>query len=182
MSDSHADKFHSEYPGPVILHIGRKRMYLLLIGSVLFVATGIVMVLKGEESGWLPACFFGLTAIVGAVSLLPEATTLRLDADGMETTTLFRKTHYRWRDVSDFRAASPLPLLWPTAYRYVCFNLSTLSGPGTKLAVAFTGRTSMLPDTYGLSAEALALLLNNWRNTASIETIAQSSPVAHPES
>lgn len=181
MSDSHADKFYSEYPGPVILHIGRKRMYLLLIGSVLFVATGIVMVLKGEESGWLPACFFGLTAIVGAVSLLPEATTLRLDADGMETTTLFRKTHFRWRDVSDFSVASLLSL-WPAASRYVCFNLSTLSGPGTKLAVAFTGRTSMLPDTYGLSAEALALLLNNWRNTASIETIAQSSPVAHPES
>ena len=171
MSDSHADKFHSEYPGPVILHIGRKRMYLLLIGSVLFVATGIVMVLKGEESGWLPACFFGLTAIVGAVSLLPEATTLRLDADGMETTTLFRKTHFRWRDVSDFSVASLLSL-WPAASRYVCFNLSTLSGPGTKLAVAFTGRTSMLPDTYGLSAEALALLLNNWRNTASNETIA----------
>jgi len=171
MSDSHADKFYSEYPGPVILHIGRKRMYLLLIGSVLFVATGIVMVLKGEESGWLPACFFGLTAIVGAVSLLPEATTLRLDADGMETTTLFRKTHFRWRDVSDFSVASLLSL-WPAASRYVCFNLSTLSGPGTKLAVAFTGRTSMLPDTYGLSAEALALLLNNWRNTASNETIA----------
>ena len=171
MSDSHADKFHSEYPGPVILHIGRKRMYLLLIGSVLFVATGIVMVLKGEESGWLPACFFGLTAIVGAVSLLPEATTLRLDADGMETTTLFRKTHFRWRDVSDFSVASLLSL-WPAASRYVCFNLSTLSGPGTKLAVAFTGRTSMLPDTYGLSADALALLLNNWRNTASNETIA----------
>ena len=146
MSDSHADKFHSEYPGPVILQIGRKRMYLLLIGSVLFVATGIVMVLKGEESGWLPACFFGLTAIVGAVSLLPEATTLRLDADGMETTTLFRKTHFRWRDVSDFSVASLLSL-WPAASRYVCFNLSTLSGPGTKLAVAFTGRTSMLPDT-----------------------------------
>jgi len=171
MSDSHADKFYSEYPGPVILHIGRKRMYLLLIGSVLFVATGIVMVLKGEESGWLPACFFGLMAIVGAVSLLPEATTLRLDADGMETTTLFRKTHFRWRDVSDFSVASLLSL-WPAASRYVCFNLSTLSGPGTKLAVAFTGRTSMLPDTYGLSAEALALLLNNWRNTASNETIA----------
>ena len=136
-------------------------LLLLLAISSGFVALGAFLIGQGELiGGWLCVCFFGLGILVALVSLLPGSNYLELTPSGIEVRTLFRKWFVRWTDVQEF-----FPVVVSTR-RMVGWDYSpsyTAQLLGRSISRGLTGIEAALPDTYGLSAEALATLLNEWR-------------------
>ena len=105
MSKASADKAEqilARFPGPVTLHISRKKWLLVLLGCVAFTAAGIWMIVDGKSDGWGVTLFFGAGVIVSAIVLVPGASQLTLDANGFAVTNMFRRFTARWQDVSGF--------------------------------------------------------------------------------
>jgi hypothetical protein len=127
-----------------------------------FTAGGVWMILSGESIGWLPALFFGLGVVVFGVILLPNCAYLRVSQDGFTVCSLFRAHSYRWSDVGPFTVDRIGP------NRMVVFNFSDQYRAlplARKAASAITGYEGALPDSYGMSLEELACLLNEYRQT-----------------
>ncbi len=134
---------------------------LLLVISSCFVALGIFLTSKDDlQIGWLCVLFFGLGVLVALINLLPGCSYLDLTSDGMEIRSLYRKWFVRWTDVQEFFPAS-------VANRpMICWNYTqSFAGQrlGRKISSGLTGVEAALPDTYGMYAEDLANLLNDWR-------------------
>jgi hypothetical protein len=125
-----------------------------------FTAGGAWMIFSGEPMGWLPALFFGLCVVVFVVTLLPNSAYLRVSQDGFTVCSLFRAQSYRWSDVGPFTVGRIGP------NRMVVFNFSgryRAQPRARKAAAALTGYEGALPDSYGMSLEELASLLNGYR-------------------
>jgi hypothetical protein len=106
--------------------------------------------------------FFGLCAAVAAVQLVFPST-LTLTTDGFTSTALRRRVTRRWKDIDSF----------------VPVRTSALSGVvGVRLAASVEQRSGVrkaarniwgydagtLPDTYGMTVDELAALMNEWRD------------------
>lgn len=139
----------------------RHRAIFLLVLSLVLVALSTSIFASGNVVlGWLCTGFFALGVLTASVSLMPGSGYLLLTPDGFEVRVLYRKTFIRWVDVRQF-----IPLVihkrpmaawdYVTGYeqRPILRSLSTRLG----------GAEAALPDTYGMSAEALSSLLNQWR-------------------
>ena len=141
----------------------RFRAASLLVGSIMFVATGIGMRAEHAVGAWFVIAFFGLCALVGVVLLLPGSSWLELRADGFEIRSLFRTSFVRWRDIDRLTVA-------PIGTREsVCWHFAPDypgQRAGRQLSAALTGVEGALPDTYGLSAHALAERMNAYRDAA----------------
>lgn len=143
---------------PATFHPSRWRHALLLAMSLGFVAMGVFLIGKGE--GWIAwACtgFFGLCAAVFAANLLPGASSLRLDDEGLLVRSLFREHRIAWRNVTHFR---PVRI---GMNRFVGFDYRPEVPTHhrlRKLNSAVAGIEGMLPDRYGMRVEDLADLLN----------------------
>ncbi len=144
----------------VLRSSGTKRLWLGLM-SAGFVAVGLWMVRSGNPQGWLVFGFFALCLMVFCVWMLfPNANYLRLTQDGFEMRAMFRSHFYRWRDVAAFEPVR----IYGGKYVSIIFAPTYLAAPiGRDVSAALTGIQGMLPDTYGMTAEALADLLNDWR-------------------
>jgi hypothetical protein len=101
---ANAAELLSRFPGPVTLYPSRAKWLLFIAGGPLFAVGGLWMVLSGRGGGWLVLLFFGLGTLVAAAGLLPGAGMLRLDREGFEVTSLFRRHRILWRDVTRFEA------------------------------------------------------------------------------
>lgn len=132
----------------------------LLVISLVFVAIGILMVRDGEGIGWLVLGFFGLCALAFAVQMLPGASRLRLDRDGFTVTSLFRSSTVHWSEVSRFFVARI------GGRAMVCWEYNAAvphAVRSRRVSRALAGVEAGLPDTYGLTPEALVKLLEDWR-------------------
>ncbi len=166
MSSVHA-AILSRFPGPVVLAPSRRKWLLVLGGCLVFVAAGLWVVHDHPLSGWLGVGFFGVGALVAAVMLLPGAGGLRLDSDGFEMTSLFRRHRSRWSEVGEFEVAR-VP---PSRQKMVVFDdARTEHGALAKVNRKLVGRTGGLSDNYGLSHEDLAAVMNEWRARATRRT------------
>jgi hypothetical protein len=162
---SRSDLILARFPGPVTLYRSRLTWFLTAIGSGLFVAVGFWMVAVGGPIGWPILVFFTSCMIISAVMLLPGAGALKLDGDGFQITSLFRRHHACWQDVSEFETMAPPPP--HNLQRFVVYDdLNQAGRMMAKLSVAVAGRNAGLPDTYGLWARDLALLMTRWREQA----------------
>ncbi len=128
--------------------------------SLAFTLVGVWMISKGEMIGWPVSIFFGICCMVFIVVLLPNSFYLRISKNGFEVCSLFRSEFTAWDEVGRFESG----YIGPS--KMVVFNYS----PGHRkykaaksVAKTMTGFEGALPDTYGKSAEALAKLLNEWR-------------------
>ena len=137
------------------------RLLLLLAISSSFAALGIFLISRGEQlGGWLCTVLFGLGALVAIVSLLPGSSYLDLSSSGMEIRTLYRRWFVRWKDVHEFYPvviSNRKMVGWDYSASYSAQSL------GRKISRGMSGAEAGLPDTYGMSAESLARLLNEWR-------------------
>lgn len=137
------------------------RFVILLLISGAFVAMGVFLLAQGKPLlGWLNIVFFGLGVVVAIVSLLPGSNHLLLTDEGFEVCSLYRRWSVRWRDVQAFFPA------FVSRREMVCWNYAadyTGQRTGRALSTNLAGVEAALPDTYGLSAAALADLLNQWR-------------------
>ena len=118
------------------------------------------------EFGWVTVVFFGIGAGLSLLTLLPGAAGLTLDQDGFVVRSLFRRRAYRWADVDAFTVTE-------VGYgrgskKLVGFDDRLAAASAIARAnVKLTGRNSALPDTYGLSAEDLVLLMSRWQQKCS---------------
>lgn len=145
-----------------VLRPSRLKTIAWLAVSAAFTAGGVWMVYSGEVMGWFVALFFGLCVVVFAVLLLPNSAYLSIGPDGFTVCSLFRAHSYRWSDVGPFAVDCPRPC----PYRMVVFNFSEkycASPRARKVAAAMTGYEGALPDSYGMTLEELADLLNENR-------------------
>lgn len=142
------------------------KLLLMLAGSLAFVAIGVFIMPAGDWTRWLVIGFFGLCGAAFLAQLLPGASYLKLDRDGFTFAALFRTTRVGWTEVSPFTAG------YISVNRMVQFDLSDerLNADGTRTTAAIarglTGASGALPDTYGMKADALAELMNRWRERA----------------
>jgi len=132
-------------------------MLPLVLGALVFVALR-VFVLKWEPSiGYLSIGFFGLCAVALGLNMLPNSSYLRLTNEGFTVYTMFKKRSVAWQGVSKFGVTS-------VAVRKIG-GLDPSHAPSTaeQAATVISGYSSTLPETYGLTAEELAELLNRMR-------------------
>lgn len=145
---------------PLVLRPKRAKMAGLGLGTLLFVLTGLWMVRDGDAFGWLIVGFFGLCLLVFLALLLPGAAYLALDSEGFTMCSLFRAHTLRWADVTGFGIGRVL------TNKMVMFNFvdSYRPTPGLRtLNSNLVGFEAALPDSYGLSHEALAQLMNQYK-------------------
>ena len=150
----------------LVLRPSKRKQITALFGCLAFVGVGAWEVSSRDAGalGRLCTLFFGLGAAVFTVQIMPGASYLRVRGDGFLYCSLFRKSPViPWRDVSIFRVAS-VP---PSGIRLVVFDWYTASHPAVRrVNQHLTGATDGLPDSYGLSPQELADLLNTCRSRA----------------
>lgn len=142
------------------LYPGKIKSLLLFVVNLLFVAMGIFLINKGERFGWAICIFFGLGTIVSIINLLPQASYLKLDEEGFETCSMFRKNKYNWKDVVGFGVGRI------STNKMVVFNFSKEfkgSRKIRKVSSSMTGFEGALHDTFGWKAEELAELMNTYK-------------------
>jgi hypothetical protein len=163
-SDAQVEAVLQRFPGPVTLYRSRRKWLLVLLGCLVFTLAGIGMIADNNDPwGWFTLIFFGFGSMIAALSLLPGAGALTLERDGFVTGSLFRRQRVSWQDANEF-AAVEIP---PSMLKMVVFDQqSTANRTLAKLNAAIAGHNGYLPDTYGLSADALARLMTLWRERA----------------
>lgn len=159
-----------DFPGPITLRSSRKKWWKLTIGAVFFTILGILLSTRDDVAGILAAAFFGVCAVAGVITLLPGASSLRLDEKGFGFTRFFRTQKFHWNEVGDFGIWT---LGWIIKSECVVFKvmksrLSILE----KINTALANRNGYLPDTYELTAEELVELMTAWQNLA-LNTMSQ---------
>jgi hypothetical protein len=138
-------------------------MAMLLVVSVGFVGIGIGLL---HVSLWMASfsiAFFGICGVCAMVTLLPGATHLRLHNEGFEVRNMFRTVRVNWSDIGDIGVMRVGP------NQMVGFNFApgcSRLQKGRALVRAVGGWEGALPETYGMSAAALAELLNTYRTHA----------------
>jgi hypothetical protein len=116
-----------------------------------------------HDGSMIGLAFSGICGIVAAVMLLPGAAGLTLRADGFETVILFRKLRAPWQRVSEF-AVGQYSMRRGRHKPFVGYNDAHY--PTDNLRGRMTGYNAALPDTYDLSHDDLARLMNQWRALA----------------
>jgi hypothetical protein len=154
------------YPTTLRSRPGRILGFLLI--CFVFVAMG-ALASRSRHINWIGIGFFGVGAVVLAIQLLPTASYLKLETDRFTVSTSFIKRSYLWVSVVDFEVTTRFWLKY-VVVRFkqdVKFSSSVeqvVDRVGTS-ALAAVGLprilTLLIPDTYGLSAEELAALLNS---------------------
>ena len=105
----------------------------------------------------------GAVLFVGSVPLLVLTaiwgSTLHLDADGLVIAQAWRSRRVRWCDASGFCATTAPGTMHPlVAFDDAAADASRVAAVNRRLL----GRSSGLPDTYGLTPEDLTTLLAAW--------------------
>jgi hypothetical protein len=151
----------AKFPSPLTLFPSWRKWGSITLFSGFATAGGIAMILNAVPLGVLVTAIFGVVTMIGMMILLPGASSLRLDVTGFQTTNLFRRQSYSWRDVSDFAVLS---------IHGNCFVMFRDAKPRVAISkrnAAITGgRNGGLPDTYGMAADDLVQLMTTWRNSA----------------
>jgi hypothetical protein len=155
------------FPGPATLHTPTGKRLVLLGTAIVFLMFGLQMLLAPPDFpganaiAWAITGFFLLGALVSAVMLHPNAGGLTLDREGFEARSLFRRHRYQWGTVSTFSVGQVGP-----GGTMVMYDDPTEHGKLANWNRQQFGRSSALAETYRLDPEALAELLNAWRERA----------------
>ena len=116
--------------------------------------------------GWLPCLVFLFLALERSLGYIPGAAFLKLDQQGFTACYWFNQTSYRWCDIAEFKVITYLYMGIIPFRRVVGFRYTESSGKrnlALRIAGALARFDRALPDTYGMKANELALLLDRWR-------------------
>jgi hypothetical protein len=145
---------------PVVLRPGRLKWAGLCLLFLLFTVMGVWLGLGGDRIGWACAVVFGLGILISVASMLPNASYLWLTDEGFTMRTLYRTHTFRWQDVTGFGVG------WVLTNKMVMFNFEPEYRRTPRLRslnVGLVGYEAGLPDNYGMTHEALADLLNEYK-------------------
>jgi hypothetical protein len=134
----------------------RPRVAKLMLMCVPIGIISLFSIRDGEVIGWLGAAFFGFCMAAFILQLVPGCCHLRVSTDGLEIRRLWRSRNYRWAEISNFYVGSKIvTVAFTTTYR--SSNTDQILDDPTQ------GTESVLPETYGFTAEALAEQLICWK-------------------
>ncbi len=128
----------------------------------MFVIVGIWLAQDTGWIGYLCAGFFALGVPVAIIQLLPGSSYLRIADDGLSFANLYRETNIPWSAIDHFSVVT-IKQTGITVNKMVGFNFVPTYEPakiGRRISTAIAQCEGALPDTYGLTAEELADLLN----------------------
>jgi hypothetical protein len=158
------------FPGPLVLTVDRLKFVGLAVGAAIFGGVSY-WILRHEPLGWVAATFLWL-GVIGCAAAIPlmivlvfQGSSLRLDADGLDVRQGWRRHRSRWAETSAFDVARLPAGTLMVVYDDATSRNHTLGAINARIL----GRSGGLPDTYGMSHEELAWLLNRWRERASAE-------------
>jgi hypothetical protein len=99
------------------------------------------------------------------LTTLPGRSYLRLEADGFEIKTPFRTRRFAWRDVTPF---VPVRLSYASlvAFRARAAPDAALPPTPEPTKADIASGAEALPENYGRDQDALAALMNEWRERA----------------
>jgi len=127
--------------------------------SLTLIGAGVVMIRAGDAFGWLAIAAFLPIAALFVALLLPGSARLELDRDGFAVTALFRTHRVAWTGTGGFRTIRTVGL-----FRGVVYDLPSGAVSVPAWAGAIAGPPAgMMPDTYGMTPDDLAALMNGWR-------------------
>jgi hypothetical protein len=122
--------------------------------------------LRTGSANPLPCLVFLFVAVDRCLGYIPGAAFLKLDQQGFTVCYWFKKTSYRWCDIADFRVITRRCMGIIPFRRFVGLRYKDSSGKrhlALRIAGAIAHFDRALPDTYGMKAKELALLLDRWR-------------------
>ena len=138
-----------------ILRASRWKYLPYFLLSLGFTVLGILQARDDTGGGILVAGGFGLATAAFAVLLLPRRGYLSLTPDHLTVCSFYRTRRYRWSDVLSFGVGRF------GLQKIVAVRLSP--DKNRHAEETSSGHEDALPDTYGLPAEQLAVLLDDWR-------------------
>jgi hypothetical protein len=138
----------------------KKKALLLLLGSLVFVALGVLMSEEKPLIGWLCAGFFGLGIPASLFMMLPNAMFLRLDREGFEMGSMFGSQKVLWAEVNGFqissiRGAKMIEILYNENY--------TRQKVGRAVASAMSGMEGAIANNYNASLDEVLNTLRSWK-------------------
>jgi hypothetical protein len=145
-----------------ILNASKTKWLTILLGSAAFEAIPFLILPKQPFASVL-IVFFGVGVVVAFVVLLPGSTYLRLTPEGYEMRAAFRTWKQPWQHIERFQAYRN-----PTSWNRLVGIIYDPSYKGhvraRRLNRSLAGVDDALRDTFGLSADELANLMNEWLN------------------
>jgi hypothetical protein len=146
----------------LVLNGRRLRPAILLVASAIFALVGVLVFAVapgGRVGGVVVFLFFGGCAAVAILQLV-LGSQLTLTAEGFTVRSLGRQVTRRWQDVESF------VVVRASAFTNIV-GIRLLAAPGgdtflTRAARNVFGYQGALPDTYGMKANDLAALMNEW--------------------
>lgn len=144
---------------PIFLRPQKTKWILVLLGSVVFTLAGVLVINDNTVIKWTTIIFFGLCSTVSAINLIPGASYLYLNETGFEICSLFRKHKFEWRDISRLEIIKAA-----NVQKIIVFNFVGDKAQKTNLSKSLSGYSAGVPDSYGLSYEDLADLMNSYRD------------------
>ena len=146
-----------------VLHVSRRKAAQVTAVSAIAVFLGVRIVRTGSAFAWLAVAFFGLGLIIGLWQLIaPNA--LVVTPTTLTTRTLWRVHDWDLASCGQF-------VVWRNpagGQKFVVFDHPldmTKKTPPMSIR-SLSGRSSRLPDTFGLEASVLAGRLNDARAAA----------------
>lgn len=160
----------AQFPGPVRLPATKwVSLCVLAVGAIFAAGTisesGLRVI--ASWSGLLGTLFFILCMGAAAVSILPGASEIVLDQDGVTACELYQRRHWRWTEIGDFALVpdSLMPL------KRVGFNFKGADSGTPAKASEQSGelppwRSCVLRNSYGLRKDDCVRLLSPWQQRA----------------
>jgi len=163
------DTLLAKFPGPVRLYAVKTYLRLAFGAAAVIEFLLVKNAIAGDgpkPAGWVILGFFTLVFLItGYAMLARHVFALTLDGAGFTVNFIFRSRHCAWQDVSDFS-------LWQNRhFQAATYNDRTLAqDPLQRLLCKYRraryDRDTALPDPYSLGAEAMVLLMRQWRQRA----------------
>lgn len=146
-----------DYNREIVLRSRRSKYLRSLISAIVFTLFGLKLVMQTHSTvGWIIAVVFGFAAIASFIPVLPNQSYLKLDKYGFTIRSMFQTIKIRWSEVENFEAAK--------RYHKKTVIYSFDKKKRTYVNVEnLIGKKEMLPDVYGMDAQALADLMEGFR-------------------
>ena len=152
---------------PLTLHASLVKASLLLLVCLVFTVIGVWMGLDTHDwVGWACAGLFGMGCVIFTLNMLPGASYLRLEEDGFTYSALYRKHNVKWAVTRDFGVMS-IRYTRMVGWTFVATHKMSATMRTPNQAIA--GFDAALPDTYGMKAMTLAVIMATLRDRYWVE-------------
>ena len=157
---------NNELPDEILLQTPKRKTIFRVVASIGFTAIGFWMIKEGNILGWPIALLSGAAILLFEIQLIQGSDYLRIDREGIHIGTIrSADTTYRWGDISDFSVVS----FYGNTMVALKFSNSYKKEKVARLINSnLLGYDGVIPSTYGLKPEELAVLLTDYKQNKEV--------------